>query len=351
MRYEGVAKGGFYPTPESQTQKIINRLKFTGPTRLFDPCVGEGVALSQVASTAPTGSVSYGIELDRERAKKAGVLLHHVIPGGYEYARLPNEAFPLLFLNPPYDAQAGLGSDTMRKEYRFMRDLAKYVIPGGVMVLIIPRYTLTKVMVSALQNRYSDLAVYQFDESEYEVFKQVVVFGVRRMKNLETLKQLTDDEIDQRNELMAAGQELDIPLPTLDEPDGKVWTVPTVNMQVEIEFRGGIRDESELIKDLAESDAFMVAENMLNATLAETKLRRPLLPFRRTHLATLIASGALNGAIGIGENRHMVIGVSRKKVTRETVTDDEGVTKVIDTESYITMVRTIQPDGTIIDLQ
>lgn len=350
MRYEGVAKAGFYPTPVTQTTKILRRLRFTGPTRLFDPCCGEGEALAQLQQCAPSGSRSYGIELDKERAREANDLLDVVVACGYENARVDAASMPLIWLNPPYDNQAARGTDSSRKELIFLRGLSKYVAPGGVLVFIIPRYTLSKDMVDALEHRYTDLAIYRFDDDEYQVFKQVVVFGTRRMKNLDSVKQLTDADRQARNELLMVGKDMDIPIPHLDEADGRVWTVPVADVNEPVLFRGHIRDESELIRDLQTSDAFLVAENMLNSALVETKLRRPLLPFRRTHLATLIASGALNGSIGVGPDRHMVIGVSRKKVTRETIMEN-GVESVIDTENYVTLVRTIQPDGTIIDLQ
>ncbi|MCF8568027.1 DUF6094 domain-containing protein [Alicyclobacillus tolerans] len=351
MRYEGVAKAGFFPTPVTQTAKILNRLRFIGPTRLFDPCCGTGEALAQVQQYAPFGSRSYGIELDKERAKAAKNQLDEVVACGYENARVDAASMPLLWLNPPYDNQAGMGSNLSRKELIFLRGLSKCVKPNGVLVFIIPRYTLSKEMVDALEHRYTNLAVYRFDDDEYPVFKQIVVFGTRRGRNLENVKQLTDAEREARNELLRVGRDMDLPVPYLDEADGKVWTVPETNVQESVLFRGYLRDESELIRDLQTSDAFQVASNMLNSALVETRLRRPLLPFRRTHLATLIASGVLNGSMGIGPDRHMVIGVSRKKVTRETLVDENGGESVIDTENYVTVVRTIQTDGTIIDLQ
>ena len=352
MRYEGVARAGFYPTPTTQTDKIMQRIKLTGPTRLFDPCAGEGEALAQAAQYAPAGSVTYGIELDKARAQKARAVLDHAVACGYESARVEQEAFPLLWLNPPYDNVAGMGGDSSRTELRFLRHTSKFVTPNGVLVFIIPRYTLTKDMVGALEHRYTNLKAYRFDDSEYEVYKQVVVFGTRRERNLESAKNLTEEEHTARNELLMYGKDLNIPMPFLDEEDDRVWTVPAFeDVATEIEFRGHIRDEQELIQDLQGSDAFITAENLLNSALVETKLKRPLLPHRKTHLATLIASGVLNGSLGIGEDRHMVIGVSRKQVKREETVDEDGNVTVMDIESYVTLVRTIQPDGTIIDLQ
>ncbi|WP_156040105.1 DUF6094 domain-containing protein [Alicyclobacillus macrosporangiidus] len=177
---------GYYATPLSMVEKIRNRLVPSGPGRWFDPCCGEGDAL---AAVAPSGAVTYGIELDGQRALKAKELLNHVVQCGYERARVEPASMQLRWLNPPYDSQFGLGGEMFRKELIFLRDLSKYFAPDGVLVFIIPRYTLGSEMVSALVHRYTDLAVYRFDAGEYEAFKQVVVFGRRRQRNVTSAKE------------------------------------------------------------------------------------------------------------------------------------------------------------------
>jgi hypothetical protein len=349
MRYEGISKMGYYPTPLSMVEKIRERLTPSGPARWFDPCCGEGEAL---AAVAPSDAVTYGIELDEYRALKAKERLHHVVHCGYERARVEPASMQVLYLNPPYDSQSGLGTDLYRKELIFLRDLSKYVAPDGVLVFIIPRYVLTSEMVNALSLRYTDLAVYRFDDEEYAAFRQVVVFGRRRSKNLTRTKDMSEADRRGKNELLAYGKDENLPMPYLDESDGRCWTVPAAeDMSADTLFRGYILDERELRVDLQHSEAFQIATNMLMPSDTNAKLRRPLLPFRRTHMATLIAAGALNGAVGIGENRHMVVGLTRKVVNREVVKNDDGSETVIDTESYVTAVRTVQPDGTILDLQ
>ncbi|WDL99718.1 DUF6094 domain-containing protein [Alicyclobacillus sp. ALC3] len=352
MRYEGTAKMGYFPTPPTMTAKIKDRLVFEGPVRLFDPCCGEGDALAGISASVSDANKTYGIELDGYRADQATTKLHHVVNCGYEVARVEPASMQMLFLNPPYDSQSGLGGLENRKELRFLRDLAKPVAPGGVLVFVIPRYTLGPAMVNALLHRYTDVAVYRFDDKEYEAFRQVVVFGQRRLKNLTSSKEMPEADIQAKNGLLAYGKNEDLPMPTLDEPDGRIWTVPVAeDIEADTMFRGYILDDEELRQDLAHSEAFHIAESMLSVSDVQARLRRPLLPFRRTHIATLIAAGALNGAIGIGDNRHVVVGMTRKVINRETVTHENGSETVIDTESYVTAVRTIQPDGTILDLQ
>ncbi|WP_284200325.1 DUF6094 domain-containing protein [Alicyclobacillus sacchari] len=288
MRYEGISKMGYYPTPMNMVEKIGNRLVSSGSARWFDPCCGEGEAL---AAVAPHDAVTFGIELDGRRAEEAKKRLAYVVCTGYERARVEPTSMQFLWLNPPYDAHSGLGGETFRKELIFLRDLSKYLAPNGVLVFIIPRYTLGSELVNALVYRYTDLAVYRFDEKEYQTFKQIVVFGRRRERNLRSAKEMSQTDRQAKNELLAYGKNADIPMPYLDEPDGRNWTVPIAeNIENPILFRGYILDEAELRLDLAQSEAFKVAVNMLMPIDTGATLRRPLLPFRRTHMATLIAA-------------------------------------------------------------
>ncbi|WP_054967793.1 DUF6094 domain-containing protein [Alicyclobacillus ferrooxydans] len=351
MRTEGISKMGYYPTPPSMVAKILGRLQMTGPARFFDPCCGEGDALSQVGTVSPS-SITYGVEIDGHRAGEAKEKLKHVLHCGYERARVEVASMQLLFLNPPYDAHSGLGGLEMRKELIFLRDLSKQLAPDGVLVFVIPRYTLGPEMVNALFHRFTNLAVYRFDDDEYQAFRQVVVFGYRRKKNLTSAKELSDADRQMKNEMLMYGKDIEQRMPYLEESDGRMWFVPpAANIEVPILFRGYVLDEAELRLDLAQSEVFRIADNMLMSTDVQASLKRPLLPFRRTHMATLISAGALNGAVGFGQHRHMVVGMTRKIVNRDIVRNEDGSETVIDTESYITAVRTIQPDGTILDLQ
>jgi hypothetical protein len=352
MRNEGISKMGFYPTPLTMVEKIAQHLEFEGAARLFDPCAGEGEALKTVTTNAPDGSISYGIELDGNRAEQAKKRLHHILSCAYEVARVEDRSMDLLYLNPPYDNTAGQGmgdGGENRKELTFLRDLSKKVTPNGVLVFIVPRYTLTVKMVDALSTRYTALEAYRFDDKEYKAYSQVVVFGTRRA---ESTSRLTKEEHDARNRLLFYGKNLDEPMPYLEDDMVVKWIVPQANMNGEPLFRGRVHDPEELRRDLAASDCFSIVENMLQSEASMQNLARPLLPFRRTHLATLIAAGALNGAVGVGEARHMVVGMSKKiKEISETTNEKGDKTSIVATDRYITAVRVVEANGTIIELQ
>ena len=364
-RYTSQAKMGYYPTPPSQVEKIANKLAWSGPCRLYDPCCGQGEALAQVGAAAPTGSQTYGIELDGHRAEQAACHLHEARCCGYSGARVEKQSMSLLWLNPPYDADSGAATGLDRSELRFLRDITKQGMlqPGGVLVFIVPRTILTDTVVNALFMRYTNVAVYRFTGAEYDAFGQVVVFGVRRK---ESVSRLTRNETARRHWLLRWGrsdtgeplpgdadQESAIqarPLPTLDEEDDQVWNVPIAETMDPILFRGHLLDEAELRQDLLRSDVLTVAQDRLADAVARTVLAQPPLPFRTMHLATLIAAGALNGAIGIGPGRHALVGSTRKVVSTTEVTNDEGNSTLISSESYVASATIVVEDGTILDL-
>ncbi|MDP9729327.1 DUF6094 domain-containing protein [Alicyclobacillus tolerans] len=345
MRLEGIAKAGYYPTPISMVEQVVRRLEpKEAYIRLLDPCCGTGEALERLAKHF-SNVATYGVELDGQRAAEAQKRLDQVVHVAFERARIEKESMSLLFLNPPYDEVSGQKSEGLRSEWVFLRDTTKWLTPGGLLVYIIPRYVLTKSIIDSLIFRFTDIGVYRFTDREYAVYQQIVIFGQKRQKPITRISDLTEADYVTRNTLLWVGKE-ETQLPTIDIQDGRTWGIPGVEER-SILFRGHVYDKAELAQDLLHSEAFQIASNMLYGNDPHHKLHRPLLPFRRTHMATLIASGVLNGAIGVDENRHMVVGMSRKKVTRDIVKKDDGTEVIVDSESYITAVRTIEANGTI----
>ena len=58
MRLEGIAKGGFYPTPEIVVRQIAKHLDPSGygyepqEVKVLDPCCGDGVAAAGIGEDA-----------------------------------------------------------------------------------------------------------------------------------------------------------------------------------------------------------------------------------------------------------------------------------------------------------
>ena len=90
MRLAAQAKGGFYPTPPRVTEMLADlvypgsgRYRRDETIRLLDPCCGAGEAAAQLAGRLSERSdvpiESYGVELHRDRAETASVVLDRAL--------------------------------------------------------------------------------------------------------------------------------------------------------------------------------------------------------------------------------------------------------------------------------
>lgn len=180
MRLAGQAKLGYYPTPDLSLSLILTWLATPQPgfRRALDPCCGRGEALAALAAHGHPLE-TYGIELSDTRAADASETLTHVLNTGYENAVLTDETYSLCLLNPPYDGQEMTGGG-MRLEETFLLPTTPLLVPGGVLVYIIPHARINERIARHLAGWYKDMRCFRLTDDDYPVFKQVVIFGVRR---------------------------------------------------------------------------------------------------------------------------------------------------------------------------
>lgn len=213
---ENMRNSAFVRTPPTVTKKILNLLSFAakGVTNVLDPASGEGDLLQPITDISGISYRLYGIEISEERLAVA----RRNVPGvtwvrsPFEATRIPERSMSLVITNPPYAVQDG-----ERLEYRFIRDSGKTLIPGGVMVAIIPaRSAWNGTLVRHMMTWYDRIQVYRFPgtypcdeagvraeleakpdgsfglpEDAFARFTQIVVIGTRRV---EERKLLDEDE-------------------------------------------------------------------------------------------------------------------------------------------------------------
>ena len=86
-------------------------------------------------------------------------------------AGIANGAFGLLYLNPPYDDDAG---EEKRTEHAFLRHCTRYLAEHGLLVFVVPRRRLAE-SARYLASHYARLRCWAFPDPEREAFDQVVV--------------------------------------------------------------------------------------------------------------------------------------------------------------------------------
>ncbi|SHF42195.1 hypothetical protein SAMN02745218_02220 [Desulfofundulus australicus DSM 11792] len=334
-RLASEAKGGYYPTPPKEMELVCKKLRVEPGTKvnIIDPCAGEGDALKMASDHLKSegGNVtSYGIEIEATRAGKCRSKLDRVVRCGYEEARVTPKAFSFMWLNPPYNERGG-----ERAEVTFLRDLTDPVsgklMNGGVLGYCIPQYVLAQA-APILAARFDDLAVYRFTDENFPVFKQIVVFGVRRTKARqgseareirEWLKELSREE----------------GLPVLDADDGVTYLIPE-SPAVKITFRGSVTDPLEVAGDIVRSPVWEEIKYLLPMPRKVSSLKPPVLPLKPAHDAVAIAAGAIGGNMGT----HLLVGMTKKVVDRQVIPEEKGE-KVIETERPRTTIRVFTPEG------
>ncbi len=180
MRLEGQSKLGYYPTPTLTLERLLTWLTCGGAglRRYLDPCCGTGAALAAIAA-AHNPADTYGIELSDMRAAEAKAALTHVINTGYEYAVLTDDTFSLVLLNAPYDGEEMTGGGA-RMEETFLVNTTSRLVPEGVLIYLVPHARINEKIARHLAGWYRQLRCFKLPEEEYDQFKQVIVFGLRR---------------------------------------------------------------------------------------------------------------------------------------------------------------------------
>jgi hypothetical protein len=344
-RIASEAKAGFYATPP-EMMELICRYRLTAKKEdlinILDPCAGEGHALRMIQEhlkELETNVISYGNELELGRYQEASKHLDHVIHGGYEGLRT-SPSHTLLWGNPPYDF-GGLE----RMELTFLRlftyrNANQKLQPGAVVCLCIPQEILADVAV-VVGARLSDIAVYRFTDEYYPRFRQVVLFGYFKEPPGKVAKQ-------QRDYLIEVSSKGPSGLLPLDHEDGIIYTIPAATSPIEF-FRGEALNPEELAKDLLGSPVFQEVQDLfMPPSLKKGSIKRPPLPPKVAHIATLIAAGSVDGNMG----GFYINGLT--KVVKEKVDIENDAGKVVREEYFYrpkSITRVFHPEHGILDLE
>jgi hypothetical protein len=335
MRVAGRMRLGFFPLPTAEAGRIHGFLTF--PNRCcpaLDPCIGDGVAFSQIASGEKV--LRYGIELEANRAEAARALVHDLIQGNCFDVQCPVETLSLIYLNPPYDFELSEQS-SQRMERLFLEHVYRWLRPGGVIVLVIPAQRIGECS-PVFSAQFRDVRVYRLTEPESVRYEQVVLFAVRRTRY--DRERLPDGEISRARrwyELLVTNPETIQPLPP--QPDHQ-YTLPD-GEPVRLSHRGLPLDQIEDL--LVRSSAYRQAAPILFAQEKESA-GRPLTPLHGGHVGLICTAGMLNGVFGEGEDRHIATWQSIKTIER-TEEEEDGATVIREKERFSNELTLIFSSG------
>lgn len=350
------AKNGYYPTDAATIEGILRLLKQPDSgtetqsskpqiTRIIDPCCGEGTALAELSNHL-CNSISYGIELNEERAWHAKNILNTVIHGDLNDCLVGKRQFSLMFFNPPYgDLVADKAGYSEKKhgrarlEKQFYQMTNQYLQFGGIGITIILQYSLDRYLSTWIASHYSDVQVFK---AAVDTFKQIVIIGKRQRADS------ADVQLKSWLERIGSGNETPPELPD-ENDDVESYVVPgTVDsklrfMYVKIEPR-------QLLAEINKHPVLWEGFDMHFGNTGHVK-RRPLRKMTDWHMALMLAAGYINGLVtsNDGKSTYLIKGdTHKKKEVKVTYSDsvnkngDHDTTKITTaTDKFVPVIRAI----------
>ena len=334
-------KLGYYPLVESEASRIRPFLRFPPTCAALDPCAGTGRALKRI--TEASGTRLYGVELDAYRAQEASQRLDQVIQGSVFEAHSPVESYSLLYLNPPYDDEIHEGG-TRRSEAVFLEHCFRWLMPGGILVLVIPAPRV-EACSRVLASHFREMAFYRLTEPEAAQYRQVVLFGIRRTRSERA--RLTDRESQAQCDWLSQTAAVSAQITPLPDLPDRTYAVPDGSAEVRLTYSGLPLDAIEDL--LPTSRAYREAARSVFAPPIQV-VGRPLTPLHEGHAGILSCSGLLNGIFGKGPLRHVACWQTSKKIDHLEETDERGVTTLRDRERFTQSLTLIYADGHVAEL-
>jgi len=306
-----LSTSAFIRTPPLFAEWIVHHL-LTFPAgevvTVLDPTAGEGDLLAPCQAYPAAGL--YGVEISADRASVARQRLHYatILTSAFEGITCTPGSISLILANPPY-----FFSNGKRAEYRIIADAGELLMPGGIMVAIIPaRSAWDGTMISHWCKRYDQVRVWKFPdrtsqdaEGGFEDYTQICVVGVRRAaprvpdaaqkKRLSGFRWSTPEKVGQSPWEQGFAPP-DLPTEPLPVP----YIVPAAHIQPVLVIKHA--DNDTLLQAVAKYGAHLTPAWEAATTWSEEGLvdAPAMPPTGEAHLAADILTGLLDGEIVCG---------------------------------------------------
>lgn len=322
------AKNGYFPTDEQTLERSLKALSPAGTKmRILDPCAGEGVAIAEAAHfLGREKTQACAVEYNHERADHARTLVDRALRSDLLDTVITRQSFGLLWLNPPYgDLTADhngnssyQGTGRKRLEKLFYQKTYQLLQYGGVLVFIIPSYTVDKEMAGWLCNHFADLRIYAAPEQQ---FRQVVIFGVRKRVNDRSSPDKLKADKDRLIAVGAGEVEAEV-LP--EEWPWESYVVPGVQKELEHFYRVSLEPEQFALEMTRLGGLW--PEFQMHFSQQAVVPRQPARALSPWHLALSLAAGAISGVITSKTGKTLVVkgNTYKEKARKIEVSEDEN---------------------------
>ncbi|MBN1427427.1 MAG: hypothetical protein JXB07_03520, partial [Anaerolineae bacterium] len=349
-----IVKGGFYPYPPEQLS-AARSLFAPAPQeggrcvlRALDPCAGEGAALAYLA--ANLGLEPYANELDANRAGRCQALFgqEHTVAGDLFRLRASNEAFALVWCNPPYGEN--YGGDDRRIELSALRHSWKWAMVGGYVAWVVYAHHMTHKAAEFLAANADQVDVYRLPGLHLGQYAQILVVA-RKIER-------RDPDPDLAGQLVESCR-CPHSLPELARLDAPRYRFPAPPEVRRFVFAPDEITADVMLAAMQEHGAQQLAGfRQLLTPLPPPPGFHPIVQPRGGHLGLVLAGGLLDGAlVKTDEGSAAVRGVVRLVTVDTTPEGQHGIRETYQTRPQVTVsllwkdgrTRTIEAEKALVD--
>jgi len=175
VRPEGKLALGYFPLPDAEASNLAKMLAIPEgkPITALDPCAGTGKTLLDITQ-ASSSCTRYAVEIDARRARECA---SNGITTLHSRRRLRNHVDGVL--QPSLRHRCSYFPHRGRLESVFLDSITEWLAPGGLLVFVVPHYTLNSCITRS-STAYENIRIYRLSAPDSLLYKQVVVFAVRK---------------------------------------------------------------------------------------------------------------------------------------------------------------------------
>lgn len=339
---------GYLPIEPPHHAAILSLvMPATSAVKILDPFAGEGAFL-QVAAQA-WNVTPYANELDGERAAQCIERFGPTQAVRCDVERLlaSNNAFGLLWANPPYDYDKTARA-SKRVEFAYLRHSWKWAQDGAVVMWCIYIQHLTEEAMAFLAKNSCRVDVWALPGKHQGEYDQIVVVAIKGTPpNVEVLYQSTLD-----------GKANPRLLIVQDEP---IYKLPAPSLIARFVFAPDIVDEVQGLRLIQEQGAWKTHgfQALLEVPCPPAQIE-PVVAPRPGHLALVLAAGVANGAVIEtsdygqvalrGKTQH-VEQITRVEVEAAPGDPERQVKKTTKRLKPTTTLTLLAQDGTVVEME
>ncbi|MEP7288631.1 MAG: DUF6094 domain-containing protein [Chloroflexota bacterium] len=315
---------GYLPIEERHYPALLSLIAPASPaTRMVDPFAGEGEFLE--AASKAWNVTPYANELDGERATRCIERFGPTQAVRCDVERLmaSNEAFGILWANPPYDHDK-TAKNNKRIEFAYLRHSWKWAQEGGIIFWVVYNQHITEDAAVFLSKHSRSVEVWALPGKHLGEYDQVVVVAIKG----------TPADPERLYEQIIAGKTS--PRPLIVQTDPIYHVPPPPDAERRFVFAPDTVDEEQGLRLVTTQGAWK--SNGFQALLEVPRPPaqiEPIVPPRPGHLALVLAAGVADGAV-IQTEAHGHVAIRGKTTHVEEVARIETEVSPTDPEQKIT---------------